>query len=267
MNSSGAHRNGFTDPSRAPNHRKPMWTFLHRLASPRYFYSLSGRALPWIGWACAALMIAGTVGGLVLAPTDYQQGESYRIIFVHVPSAWMSLFVYMVMATSAAIGLVWRIKLADVVAASSAPLGAAFTFLALATGALWGKPMWGAYWVWDARLTSELILLFLYLGYMGLQAAIEDRGRASRASAILALVGIVNIPIIHYSVYWWNTLHQGPTLSRLDTPAIHVTMLIPLLLMVLAFKLYYASVMLVRARSEVLERERNSAWVKEFMAS
>jgi heme exporter protein C len=243
-----------------------MWTFFHKLASPRYFYDLSGRMLPWLGAATAGLLVVGLYWGLVIAPPDYQQGDSYRIIFIHVPSAWMSLFVYMVMATAAAIGLVWKIKLAEVIAADCAPLGASFTALALVTGMLWGKPMWGTYWVWDARLTSELILLFLYLGVIGLRAAIEDPRTAARASGVLALVGVVNIPIIHYSVLWWNTLHQGPTVSKFDAPAIHLSMLLPLMIMVVAFMLYFAVVLLLRARCEVLARERHSAWVREVAA-
>jgi len=242
------------------------WAFAHRFASPPHFYRLAGALLPWVGWAFALLLTAGLYLGLVVAPPDYQQGESYRIIFVHVPSAWMSLFVYVVLAACGAIVLIWRMKLADVVAAASAPVGATFTFLALVTGALWGKPMWGTYWVWDARLTSELILLFLYLGYMALRAAFDDPRTASRASAVLALVGVVNVPIIHYSVEWWNTLHQGATVTKLDAPSIHWSMLLPLLLMALAFKLYYVLVLLLRARNEVLERERSSAWVRELMA-
>ena len=241
-----------------------MWTFLHKLGSPRHFYRISGRVLPWLGWLTALLMVAGLYGGLIWAPPDYQQGESYRIIFIHVPSAWMSLFVYVVMAAAGAAGLIWRVKLADVVAAASAPIGASFTFLALVTGSLWGKPMWGTYWVWDARLTSELVLLFLYFGVIGLHAAIEDKRTAARAAAVLALVGVVNIPIIHFSVEWWSTLHQGPTVTKLDAPSIHISMLVPLLVMALAFKLYYFTVLLMRARSEVLERERTSAWVREL---
>ena len=242
-----------------------LWTAFHRLGSPRDFYRISGRIVPWLGWTCLALIVYGLYAGLVKAPPDYQQGESYRIIFIHVPSAWMSLFVYAVMAVCGAIGLVWRIKLAEVMLAASAPTGAAFTLLALVTGSLWGKPMWGTYWVWDARLTSELILLFLYLGIMGLLAAIEDKRTAARAAAVLALAGVVNIPIIHYSVEWWSTLHQGPTITKLDAPSIHVSMLVPLLVMALAFKLYYATVLLMRARCELLERERSSAWVREVI--
>lgn len=241
-----------------------MWKFFQQLASPKYFYTISQRLTPWFGWACFLFMIAGLYYGLFVAPPDYQQGEAYRIIYIHVPAAWMSMFVYMVMAITAMIGLVWRIKIAEVFAASSAPIGASFTFLALATGSLWGKPMWGAWWVWDARLTSELILLFLYLGVIALNAAIEDKRIAARASGILALVGVVNIPIIHYSVYWWNTLHQGATITKLDKPSIHIDMLIPLLLMAIAFKLFYFAVVLIRARCEVLEREKNRDWVQEL---
>ena len=177
------------------------------------------------------------------------------------------MFIYVVMAVAGLISLVWRIKLAEVVVVSSAPIGASFTFLALVTGSLWGKPMWGTWWVWDARLTSELILLFLYLGIIALYSAIEDKRVAARAVAILALVGVVNIPIIHYSVEWWNTLHQPATITKLDKPSIHPSMLIPLLLMALSFKLYYVAVVLMRARVEVLERERNSRWVQELVES
>ncbi len=239
--------------------------FFHRMASPMHFYRIAGLFVPWLGVLSAALLLAGLYGGLVLAPTDYQQGESYRIIFIHVPAAWMSLFIYVVMAAGGLISLVWRIKLAEVIAISSAPIGASFTFLALVTGSLWGKPMWGTWWVWDARLTSELILLFLYLGVIALYGAIEDKRVAARAVAILALVGVVNIPIIHYSVEWWNTLHQPATITKFDKPSIHLSMLVPLLLMALAFKLYYATVVLMRARCEVLERERNSRWVQSLV--
>ncbi len=241
-----------------------LWHALHRLAAPQNFYQFAGRAAPWLGWAALALFLVGLYGGLVAAPADYQQGESYRIIFVHVPSAWMSMFVYAVLAGASAVALIWRIKLAEVVARASAPLGASFTFLALATGSIWGKPMWGAWWVWDARLTSELILLFLYLGYMALVAAIADRRTAARAGAVLALVGVVNLPIIHYSVVWWNTLHQGATVTRLDGPSIHISMLIPLLVMALAFKLYYLWALLLRARCELIENERRAHWVRQL---
>lgn len=244
-----------------------MWKWFHQLASPPYFYGLAGRLVPWLAVATALLIAGGLFGGLVLAPPDYQQGDAFRIIFVHVPSAWMSMFVYVVMAVAGAIFLIWNMKLADVIAGASAPIGASFTFLALVTGAVWGKPMWGAWWVWDARLTSELILLFLYLGVIALRSAIEDRRNAGRASAVLALVGVVNIPIIHYSVVWWNTLHQGPTITKLDAPSIHLSMLIPLLVMALGFKLFYATMVLIRARCDLLSRERESAWAEEVTRS
>ena len=241
-----------------------MRAMVLRYASPRHFHDLAGRLVPRLGWPCAVLMAAGLWSGLVLAPADYQQGEAYRIIFIHVPSAWLSLLVYGAMAAAAAIGLIWRIKVAEAVAIACAPVGASFTFLALLTGSLWGKPMWGAWWVWDARLTSELVLLFLYLGIIALHEAIPDPRKASRASAILAIVGLVDLPIIHFSVEWWNTLHQGPTVFRADGPAIHPSMLAPLLLMVLAFTLFFLTVLLMRARCEVLHRERHSRWVREI---
>ena len=239
--------------------------FFHKLASPPWFYRISGSLLPWVGALCIALLAYGLYGGLVLAPPDYQQGESFRIIYVHVPAAWMSLFIYVTMAVCGVISLVWRIKMAEVVLISSAPIGAAFTFLALVTGSLWGKPMWGTWWVWDGRLTSELILLFLYLGVIALYNAIEDRQAAARAVSILAIVGVVNVPIIHYSVEWWSTLHQGPTITKLDRPSIHIDMLIPLLVMALGFKVYYVVGLLIRARAELLERERNSKWVRDML--
>lgn len=244
-----------------------IWLTFHKFASPKHFYALSGRLVPWLGMLTLLLLLSGLYLGLFVAPPDYQQGQSYRIMFVHVPSAWMSLFVYTFMAVLSGIYLIWNIKLADVMIRSSAALGASFTFLALATGSLWGKPMWGAWWVWDARLTSELILLFLYLGYMALVAAVEDPRNAGRAGAVLLLVGVVNIPIIHYSVEWWNTLHQGPTVTKFDKPSIHPSMLWPLLLMAGAFQFYYFTVSLIQARAELLERERRSEWVRELIAS
>lgn len=242
-----------------------MWKWLTKYASPMHFYRLANLFTPWLGWSAALLFIAGLYGALFYAPADYQQGESFRIIYVHVPSAWMSMFVYMIMAFAGAVGLIWKTKVSDSIARNCAPLGASFTFLALVTGSLWGKPMWGTWWVWDARLTSELILLFLYLGYIALQSAIDDRRSAARASAVLALVGVVNIPIIHYSVIWWNTLHQGPTVSKMDTPSIHIDMLIPLLLMTLAFNLYFFAVLLIRTRMDLIEQEKNSRWVEELV--
>jgi heme exporter protein C len=239
--------------------------WIHLLGSPPFFYRFSGKLLPWLSIICLGLMIWGLYGGLVQAPADYQQGDSFRIIYVHVPSAWMSLFIYVSMAIAGAIGIIWHVKMAEIVCITSAPIGAMFTFLALVTGSLWGKPMWGTWWVWDARLTSELILLFLYFGVIALYSAIEDKRMAARAVAILALVGLVNIPIIHYSVEWWNTLHQGPTVTKFDKPSMETSMLIPLLIMALAFKLYYFIALLLRMRTELLHRERNSKWVKDLV--
>ncbi len=239
------------------------WTWFHRLGSPPYIYNLATRLTPWFGWPAALLILGGLYGGLIVAPPDYQQGDGFRIIYVHVPTAYMSMMVYTTMAVSAAVGLIWRIKVAHAVAASCAPIGASFTFCALATGSLWGAPMWGTYWEWDPRLTSELILLFLYLGYMGLRSAMEDVQRADRASAVLAIVGIVNVPIIHFSVVWWNSLHQAPSLLRPGGPAIQGAMLVPLLMMILGFTLFFATVLLIRLRGEVLSRERSASWIRE----
>ena len=239
-----------------------MFRWFHKLASLKNFYRLSEILLPWLTGLCVILLAVGLYRGLFIAPTDYEQGESYRIIYVHVPSAWMSMFVYVVMAFCSGLFLVWKMKLADIVAEVSAPMGAAFTFLALSTGSLWGKPMWGTWWEWDARLTSELILLFLYIGYMALRAGIDNRNTAAKAAAILALVGVVNIPIIHYSVEWWNTLHQPASITKFDKPSIHISMLIPLLLMALGFTLFYVVNMLSRARSVILEREASTSWVR-----
>jgi len=243
------------------------WTWLHKFASPPHAYRLAGRLAPWFGWPAFLLIVAGLYGGLVLAPADYQQGDAFRILYVHAPSAWMSMFIYGTMAVAAAIGLIWRIKLAHAVAAASAPVGAWFTFLALTTGAVWGKPMWGTWWVWDARLTSELILLFLYAGLIALRASIDDRDRADRASAVLAIVGVVNLPIIHYSVYWWNTLHQGATITKLGKPSITGEMLWPLLTMMIAFTLYYGGVLMLRLRAEILRRERDASWLQKELAA
>ena len=239
--------------------------FIYKLGSPPYFYSLSGKLLPWLSGICFILFATGLYGGLVLAPADYQQGDSFRIIYIHVPAAWLSLFVYMVMAFSGAMALIWRIKIAEIILINSAHIGAVFTFLALVTGSIWGKPMWGTWWVWDARLTSELLLLFLYLGVISLYGAIEDKRKAARAVAILALVGVVNIPIIHYSVEWWSTLHQGPTVTKFDKPSIDIRMFVPLILMAFAYKFFYAIVVLLRARNDLLWRERRSQWVATLL--
>ncbi len=243
----------------------PISRFFHRTASSPHFYALADKFIPWLTVLFLLLLIPGLYGGLVMAPADYQQGDSYRIIYIHVPAAWMSLFIYVLMAVMGGIALIWHMKLAEVMLISSAPIGAGFTFIALVTGSLWGKPMWGTWWVWDARLTSELILLFLYLGVSSLYGAIEDKRSAARAVSILALVGVVNIPIIHYSVEWWNTLHQGPTVSKMDKPSIHISMLIPLLLMAGAFKVYYAIAVLQTAKLELLKREASAQWVKNLL--
>ncbi len=245
---------------------RTIWAFIQRFSSSPHFYRISSKMLPWLAVIFTATLLYGVYGGLVLAPADYQQGDSFRIIYVHVPSAWMSMFIYMVMAFCAAVALIWKIKLANAVLISSAPIGAAFTFLALVTGSIWGKPMWGTWWVWDARLTAELILLFLYFGIMALYNAIEDKRTAAKAVAILVLVGVVNIPIIHYSVEWWATLHQGPTVTKFDKPSIHIDMLIPLLVMAISFKTYYFIALILRTQNELLRREANSKWVRTLLA-
>ena len=224
---------------------------LHRFANPTRFLRLADIIQPWMAWATVLLMGAGLYMGLVVAPADYQQGESVRIMYVHVPSSWMALFCYTGMAISAAVGLIWKHPLADLIAKSTAPIGASFAFLSLLTGSLWGKPMWGTYWVWDARLTSMLVLLFLYLGYMALIEAFDDPTRGTRASSILVLVGVVNVPIIKFSVDWWNTLHQPASVVKMGGPAIHASILAPLLVMGVAFTTYYLWVVLIRIRREV----------------
>lgn len=224
-------------------------------ASPQTFYPLAGSIARWCAVGAALLAAAGLYVGFFVAPTDAQQGEAYRIIFIHVPAAWMSMFLYVVMAFWAGIGLAFNTRLSSMMASAVAPTGALFTFLALWTGALWGRPTWGAYWVWDARLTSELILLFLYLGFMALQAAIDDPRRADRAGAVLAIVGVVNVPIIYYSVTWWNTLHQGASVSLTRAPSMASTMLTGMLLMALAFWLYSIAASLARVRCIIKERE------------
>jgi len=244
-----------------------MFSNLFVLASPQAFYPIAGRLVPWFGWAAALLAVAGLYIGFFVAPTDATQGESYRIIFIHVPAAWMSMFVYLVMAGWAGLGLVFNTRLSGMMASALAPTGAMFTFVALVTGSLWGKPTWGTYWVWDARLTAELILLFLYLGFMALKEAIEDPQRADRAGAILALVGVMNIPIIYFSVQWWNTLHQGASVSLTKAPSMAMTMLAGMLVMALAAWMYAIAVSLARVRAIILERERgrDMAWVRSMV--
>ena len=235
-----------------------------KFSSPQTFYPLAGKMAPWFFAVAAVLAVVGLYLGFFVAPTDFQQGESYRIIFIHVPAAWMSMFIYLVMAFWAGMGLAFNTRLSSMMAHALAPTGALMTFIALWTGALWGKPTWGTWWVWDARLTSELILLFLYVGYISLAAAIDDPRRADKASAVLALVGVVNIPIIYFSVQWWNTLHQGASVSLTRAPSMATTMLTSMLVMVFAFWAYSIAASLLRVRCLILERERNAAWVAEL---
>lgn len=237
----------------------------YRFAGPQAFYPLAGRLIPWF-WTLAAIFgIAGLYVGFLVAPTDAQQGEGYRIIFLHVPASWMSMFIYLVMAFWAGLGLAFNFRLSGMMAQALAPTGALFAFLSLWTGALWGKPMWGTWWVWDARLTSELILLFLYVGFIALQSAIDDPRRADKAGAILALVGAVNVPIIYFSVKWWNTLHQGSSVN-LTKSSMATTMLWGMLLCALACWMYAIAVALMRVRRIMLEREKDTLWVREVLA-
>ena len=244
------------------------WTWLHRFGSPPHFYRVAGTLTPWFAWPAGILMVVGMGWGLTVAPPDANQGDAYRIIFIHVPAAWLSLMSYTAMAVAAASGLIWRIKVSHAVATAIAPAGAVFTALALVTGMLWGQPMWGTYWSWsDPRLVFELVLLFLFLGYLALRSAIDDESRADRASALLATVGIVNVPLVHYSVEIWNSLHQGPTVLRAGGPGMPAEMLWPLLLSALGFTCYFVAVMLTRARAEVLRRERSGGWLAEALGN
>jgi len=236
------------------------WTWLHRFGSPPHFYRVAGTLTPWFGWPAGILIAVGWCWGLVWAPPDALQSDAYRIIFVHVPSAFLSMMAYSAMAVAAGVGLIWRIKVAHAVAAAIAPAGAVFTALALATGMLWGEPMWGTYWSWtDPRLVSELVLLFLFVGYLALRSATEDEQRADRASGLLAVVGIVNLPIVHYSVRWWGSIHQD------NGSSMPPSMLWPLLISILGFTCYFVAVMLTRARAEVLRRERTGTWLAEAL--
>ena len=237
---------------------------LFRFAAPQVFYPLAGKLIPWFAVAAAVLAAWGLYLGFFVAPTDATQGDSYRIIYIHVASAWLSMFLYVVMAFWAAIGVAFNTRLSSMMASAIAPTGALMTFIALWTGAFWGRPTWGAYWVWDARLTSELILLFLYLGFIALQAAIDDPRRADRAGAIIAVVGVINVPIIYFSVKWWNTLHQGASVSLTKAPTMATTMLTGMLVMALAFWMYSIAASLARVRSIILEREKRTDWVREL---
>ncbi|WP_114193171.1 heme ABC transporter permease [Edaphovirga cremea] len=235
-----------------------MWKWLHQLAKPERLYQLCGRFVPWLGVSGAVCLMIGWVWGFGFAPADYQQGNSYRIMYIHVPAAMWSMGIYASMAIAAFIGLVWQMKMSDLVVTAMAPVGAVFTFIALATGSAWGKPMWGAWWVWDARLTSELVLLFLYLGVIALYNAFEDRRLAGRAAGILVLVGVVNIPIIHYSVQWWNTLHQGSTNMQ---QSIDPSMRYPLRWAIFGYLFFFMTLTLMRLRNLILRQERQRPWV------
>jgi heme exporter protein C len=234
-----------------------------KYSAPQTFFPLAGKMIPVFAVLAVLFALPGLYVGFFVAPTDFQQGEAYRIIFIHVPAAWMSMFIYVVMAFWAGVGLIFNTRLSSMMARALAPTGALMTFLALWTGSLWGRPTWGTWWVWDARLTSELILLFLYVGYMALAASIDDTRRADRASAVLALVGVVNVPIIYFSVKWWNTLHQGASVSMTRAPSMASSMLTAMLLMTLAFWMYSIAVSLVRVRAIIREREQGATWLQD----
>lgn len=242
-----------------------MFGPLDKLGSPPTFYRFAEAALPWLGGLAGVLIAAGLVLGLGVAPPDYQQGEVYRIIYIHVPAAWLSLLLYSAMAVAALLGLVWRMRMTHVFALAAAPVGACFTLITLVTGSIWGKPTWGTWWSWDARLTSELILLFMYLGFIALQEAMANDRLAWRSGAVLLVVGWVNIPIIHYSVEWWHTLHQPASILRLGTPALHSSMLIPLLTMAVGLMVLAAVLVLQRMQAELLRRHAGSNWLKEVL--
>jgi heme exporter protein C len=242
----------------------PVLRWFHQLGSPPTFDRFAARWAPWAYLAALATMAAGLYGALFVVPADYQQGDSFRILYIHVPSAWMSLFVFALMAFYAVLALVWRIKLCEVLAMACAPIGAAFTVITLATGSIWGKPMWGTWWDWDPRLTTELVLLFLYLGIIGLYHAIDDRRAAARAAGLLAIVGVALLPVIRYSVVWWNSLHQGATIRLFGASSMDASMAWPLAVMVLATKFWFVGSLLARARADNLRREAGKDWVRRL---
>jgi len=243
-----------------------VWSWFHKLGSPRWFFEISERWIRPVGWLTLLLLVVGTVWGLAFAPADYQQGNSFRIIYIHVPTAVIAQSCYVLMAVAGAIGLIWKMKLANIAAKAMAPIGASLTFLALVTGAIWGQPTWGTWWVWDARLTSMLVLLFLYFGVIALHASFTDRDQAGKAAALLSIVGVVNIPIIKYSVEWWNTLHQPATFKLTEAPAMPASMWLPLLVMVLGFYLLFALLVVRRMRVEIISREWRTQWVRQWVA-
>jgi len=242
-----------------------VWKWLHKLGSPKSFFAISERLLPWFGTLALLFLSVGIVWGLLFAPPDYQQGDTARIMFIHVPASILAQSSYMMMASAGVVFLVWRIKLAEIALQCAAPIGASLTFLALITGSIWGKPMWGTWWVWDARLTSTLVLFFLFVGIIALRSAMENRASAGRATSLLAVVGLVNLPIIKFSVDWWNTLHQSSSFSLTEKPAMPIEMWFPLLLMVIGFYLFFFSVWMMRIRTEVLIREKRADWVKRLV--
>jgi len=242
-----------------------MWKWLHPYANPETTYHLTGRLIPWFTYLTIALLTIGLTWALLFSPADYQQGDSFRIFYIHVPTATLSMGIYVGMAIAALCGLVWQLKLSDASAAALAPIGAVFTFVSLVTGAAWGKPMWGTWWIWDARLTSQLILLFLYLGVIALHNAFDDKTLAGKAAGILTLVGVINIPIIKYSVEWWNTLHQGATVSKMGKPSMTIDMLWPFIFCYMGFIFLIVVITCIRFRSEILSRNSMRPWVKELV--
>ena len=238
---------------------------ISKIANLKYFYKHTKNVSKILSFITFSLFIVGIFWGLYIAPKDYLQGDSYRIIYVHVPAAWLSLQVYIVMAVTGFIALVWKIKIMEIISIQSASIGAYFTLIALVTGMIWGKPTWGTYWVWDARLTSELILLFLYIGIIVIYSSFTDKRQGAKIAALLAIVGLINIPIIHYSVEWWNTLHQGPTVTKFEKPSAHITMLMPLLYMLLVFNLYFVTVLIKRVRLGIFQREKNAKWMENYL--
>ncbi len=246
---------------------KAMWQWFHRLGAPKSFYDISGRLLPWFAVSAALVLLTGTVWALLFVPPDYQQGNTVRIMYIHVPAAILAQSSYAMMAVAGGVFLIWRIKLADIAMQCAAPIGASITFLALVTGAIWGKPTWGTWWIWDARLTSTLVLFFLFMGVVALRGAIEQRESAGRATAILALVGLVNLPIIKYSVDWWYTLHQPSSLSLTEKPTMPPEMYVPLFVMIAGFYLFFFVIWAVRIRVEIIHREYRTDWVGKIVGS
>jgi len=238
---------------------------ISKIANLKFFYINTKKISFFLSIVTLFLFSFGIYWGLFIAPADYLQGESYRIMYVHVPAAWLSLQVYIIMAIAGFIALIWKVKIMEIVSIQCASIGAYFTLIALVTGMIWGKPTWGTYWVWDARLTSELILLFLYIGILVLYSAFNDKRQAVKITSLLAIIGLINIPIIHYSVEWWNTLHQGPTVTKFERPSVHITMLIPLLYMLFVFNIYFLTVLIKRIRFGIFQREKNSKWMEDYL--